>query len=111
MKLIDLEPEFLKLASLTEEKGFQRQETIEGADGIWFVCPACFEKNRGCVGSHHIICWRPHVPQTQTPTPGRWEFVGTKFEDLTLKAGSSSILLKGGCNAHFFIENGNIRMC
>jgi hypothetical protein len=72
------------------------------------------------IGVHGVICWQPHVPQTMPPVPGRWKFMGTGYNDLTLVAGSSSILLtctckpKPGeppckcCKAHFFIKNGNI---
>jgi hypothetical protein len=45
-----------------------------------------------------------------SPKPGRWEFSGTDFHDLTLTAGSSSIFLHAAkCQAHFFITNGEIR--
>jgi len=42
------------------------------------------------------------------PIPGRWEFIGTSFENLSLVAGSSSIQLTSGCMAHFTITNGDI---
>lgn len=78
-----------------------------------FVCPKCFAANdHKRPGVHSIICWDPSVPQTVFPNPGRWELVGDSFENLTLRAGSSSILLTGpGCQAHFFITNGEIQMC
>jgi hypothetical protein len=43
-----------------------------------------------------------------SPTPGRWDFQGTGLQDLTLVAGSSSVLLTGGCRAHFFVRDGEI---
>jgi hypothetical protein len=55
-----------------------------------------------------VLCWQPHVPQTIHPIPGRWRFVGTGYDDLSLVAGSSSIALKSGCKAHFFVRDGNI---
>lgn len=105
MKLTDLEPSFLKM---TSETSHQRDVTFEEADGILFLCPVCFKNNNGSAGTHSVICWRPRVPLTVFPKPGRWEFEGTGYNDLTLVAGSSSILLNGGCNAHFFIKNGEI---
>lgn len=106
MRLLELEPQWLKILG---EKTFQRTElTIDEADGIVFLCPKCFVEKGGPIGTHSIICWRPRVPQDIDPKPGRWEFEGTGFNDLTLVAGSSSILLLGGCNAHFFIRNGGI---
>lgn len=83
-------------------------DDISSADGVMFLCPKCFQANGGSVGTHSIICWRPRVPDDVAPKPGRWELVGTGIDDLTLVAGSSSILLTGGCCAHFFIRNGSI---
>lgn len=105
MKLTDLEPEFLKVI---DEKTRQTVDTIEEADGIDFLCPKCFKDNGGNVGTHHVLCWKPQVPQTVSPKPGRWNMLGKGFDDLTLKAGSSSVVLNGGCCAHFFIREGEI---
>lgn len=81
---------------------------MEEADGVQFLCPLCFLKNRGSVGTHYVICWRPHVDPQIHPKPGRWEFHGRALEDLSLVAGSSSVQLQGGCNAHFFVRNGEV---
>lgn len=108
MKLSELNPVFLKIL---DEKNWQWEGVSKAeADGIMFLCPKCFEAHRGPVGTESVICWRPHVPQTINPVPGRWEMDGTGFDDLTLCAGSSSVLLMGGCNAHFFIRNGEVVM-
>lgn len=88
-----------------------RVDRIDEADGVFFLCPTCFVANRGPVGTHGVLCWRPRVPAGVDPGPGRWEFHGTGLDDLSLVAGSSSVLLRGGCNAHFFVEAGAIRMC
>jgi len=105
MRLSELEPKFLKFI---DETSYQRTDTSEGADGLLFLCPKCFKANHGPVGTHSVLCWSPHIPQSIYPSPGRWEMYGTGYDDLTLVAGSSSILLQGGCNAHFFIKNGEI---
>lgn len=107
MRLSELEPRFLKR---TDDTHFQEVGNKDEADGLHFLCPTCFEKNGNSkVGTHSVVCWEPRVPQSTSPKPGRWEMVGSNFEDLTLVAGSSSIQLNGsGCNAHFFIRNGNI---
>ncbi|HEY1605638.1 MAG TPA: hypothetical protein VGF77_08555 [Allosphingosinicella sp.] len=110
MRLIDLEPQWLKIVDLRTRRrveGIAPQE----ADGILFKCPVCFQANGGSIGTHSIICWQPHVSQDHPPTPGRWSFEGSSFNDLTLVAGSSSILLTRGCKAHFFIRNGGIEVC
>ena len=109
MTLVDLEPQFLKLKTLDVDTGAQIVDRLEDADGIWFSCPKCTQDLGTRVGAHSVICWRPRVPQTITPKPGRWEFSGTGMADLTLRAGSSSILLTSGCRAHFYVEAGNIR--
>lgn len=107
MRLSELEPEFLKDSG----EGHSRMGVSKAeADGIMFLCPVCFAKNNGPVGTHSIICWQPHVDPNRDPKPGRWAFQGTGIGDLTLVAASSSIYLNGGggCQAHFFIRNGNI---
>lgn len=83
--------------------------SLEEADGIWFLCPKCFKDNSGPEGTHAIACWRPRVPQHEHMTgPGRWEFVGSSFEDLSLFSNPTSVKVEGGCNAHFTVEKGNI---
>lgn len=109
MRLAELEPQFLKI---TDENHWRTDTTIAECDGILFLCPVCFKTNNGPIGTHSIICWKPHVPQTQTPGPGRWNMLGDSVESLTLQAGSSSIYLTGtGCGAHFYITNGEIVGC
>lgn len=108
MRLLDLEPQFLKFDA-REPKAYSQTDSVADADGVMFVCPKCFAA-QGRPGSHSVLCWRPHVPKEITPQPGRWDFKGTGYHDLTLVAGSSSVLLLGGCNAHFFVRNGQIVM-
>lgn len=109
MRLTELAPQFLKRE---HDALFTHVGTLGEADGILFVCPKCLQAN-GMVraGVHSVICWNPSVPQTTSPTPGRWSFLGTGVEDLTLVAGSASVHLTGpGCGAHFHITDGEIRM-
>lgn len=111
MKLADLEPMFLKRL---DDRHFQIVATLAEADGLQFVCPKCFNAaGMTRAGVHSIVCWAPSVPQTTSPTPGRWEMLGTGVHDLTLRAGSSSVLLTDpdGCRAHFFVTNGEIVNC
>lgn len=105
MKLSELDPHFL---SRKDDKNFQQVDLIEHADGIRFLCPKCFKKNGGPNGTHSVICWEPHVPQTTSPSPGRWTMNGKGYDDLTLTAPSSSIRLMGGCEWHGFIKNGEV---
>jgi hypothetical protein len=107
MKLTELDPHFLKII---DDHTYHRIDvSITDADGICFLCPKCFIANNGSIGTHSVICWQPHVVQTMRPGPGRWKFLGNGYDDLSLVAVSSSIKLTGGCEAHFFIVNGEIR--
>lgn len=108
MRLADLEAQFVRRV---DDNASQDVHTLAESDGVMFLCPACFAANGGAVGTHSIICWRPRVPQTTSPTPGRWEFEGAGIGDLTLVNGSSSVALTDGCRAHFFVRNGEIVPC
>lgn len=109
MKLTELEPKFLKWE---DDRHFLMTDEIAGADGLEFLCPVCFKANNGPVGTHAIICWTPKVPQSTSPTPGRWNIQGSGYHDLSLVAGSSSVLLNGApCKAHFFVRSGQIEIC
>jgi hypothetical protein len=138
MKLIDLEPQFYRREVRIEKterivgdpliwkpgdpveeiigprEYFVPVDTLAHAQGVDFLCPECFVKNGGSVGTHHVLCWflNRNVPDDATPGPGRWMALGTGYHDLTLGPGSngqSSVqLLGGGCKWHGYIVNGNI---
>lgn len=106
MDLYELEPEFFKIV---DERTHRPVKDIKEADGLTLLCPLCYKNNGNSnIGTHSIMVYQPHVSQAHAPTGGRWKFVGTGLNDLSLVAGSSSILLNGGCRAHFFIRNGVI---
>lgn len=124
MRLTELEPQFVKLDFRTEtwtirkEDGTSAEKTgpreyhvfvdkPSDADGIWFLCPKCFSE-RGKIGCHSVICWSPKVPGNIEPSPGRWNLVGTGYNDLSLIANPTSVKLEGGCNAHFTVSNGQV---
>jgi hypothetical protein len=112
MRLTDLEPFFLQIEE--PRRLYKQVDTLAEAQGVQFLCPKCFVDCGGSVGCHSVICWdaTKGVTPEETPKPGRWQMLGTGLTDLTLRAGSSSVLLTGdGCKAHFFIEAGEIRMC
>lgn len=109
MRLTDLKPQFLKIA---DPKTWEKVSTIAEADGVEFLCPACFKTNNGPIGTHAIVCWRPRVDQSHFPTGGRWNLEGTGLQDLTLVARSASVSLSTApCKAHFFIRKGEIVFC
>ena len=104
----ELEGQFIKVI---DENSWRDVDAIGDADGVIFLCPKCYQDNGGSVGTHSVLCWSPKVPLTITPVPGRWNLTGTGLSDLTLVAGSSSVLLTSGCQAHFFVRNGEIVGC
>ena len=97
------------------EKGWVETGHIPEADGVIFSCPECIRlKGPSGGGVHSIICWRPVVPidPERYTGPGRWEIQATCWEDFTLVAGSSSVLLSSSpCHAHFLVQNGDVALC
>ena len=90
-----------------------RVEAIDQAQGVRFLCPACFAKNGGARGTHMVVCWSRSrgVPDDVDPKPGRWTLHGTGIDDLTLHGDpvghARSVQLHGGCGWHGFVDNGS----
>jgi len=116
IRLTQLEPEFISLSG--DRGSFREVENIGDAQGISFLCPACFEANGGSIGTHSVICWSRSrgVPDHIEPAPGRWAMVGTNFHDLTLNADLPSTARSVDLTAngkfpkewHGFITNGEV---
>lgn len=110
MRLIDLEPSFLKYLG---DGSSQYIDDLNSADGLIFLCPKCLNTNNGKIGTHSIICWfLGKVPEDVAPKPGRWTPSGTCYEDLSfVPPNSPSILLtnENGCKGHWMLENGIFR--
>ena len=73
--------------TLDDETDVELQKIdLPAAQGVMFLCPTCFKKNAGPIGTEHIICWFKDrsVPAEAFPGPGRWVASGSGFEDLTL---------------------------
>lgn len=110
-KLRELEAQLVRMY---DDKGsYEIVEKLEDAQGIDFLCPVCFEKNGGSVGTHHVLCWFAGrgVPDSLTLGPGRWTPSGTGLDDLTFVPGSPprpcSVHLAGpGCGWHGYVVNG-----
>lgn len=118
MKLTELDPQFIRFERVDGRITHTFVDRIEDAQGIEFLCPVCFVKNGGPMGTHGVICWSRSrgAPEDATPGPGRWQMVGAGLHDLTLNgdavgnpgAGARSVQLGGGCEWHGFITNGEV---
>jgi hypothetical protein len=112
MKLTDLEPQLYRYAG---DKSFASVETVAEADSVMFLCPACFAKNAGPIGTHRI---RVDFAGKGVPAevalhnsqgrPVWWNASGNDVRDLTL---TPSILLLHDCEWHGFVTNGGIITC
>jgi hypothetical protein len=84
--------------------------TLAEAQGITFLCPACYAKNCGPVGTHSVLCWFAGrgIADDVDPKPGRWNPTGTGLDDLTFVGpGSFSVWLQEArCAWHGFVSNG-----
>lgn len=100
-----------RLVRHTGSGGFQEVESLADADGLWFLCPLCFERNKGPVGTHSVLCWfHGRVADDLDPKPGRWNPAGTGLADLSFVGpGLTSVLLQSGCKWHGYVEDGHAR--
>lgn len=105
MRLVELDARFLRIVDATHRRVV---DALTDADGVIFLCPKCYAANGGSVGTYSIICWKPGVAPEHLPGPARWPMTGASLADLTL---SPSVLIIGGCAAHFFVRGGAIEMC
>jgi hypothetical protein len=108
MRLVDLDPEWVTYGehgglgrygdmhshvayhpdSLGEVDSPDTSIAMPQADGVMFLCPTCFKKNGGAIGTERVVVWfrdRAAVPADALPGPGRWVATGDSFDDLTLQ--------------------------
>jgi uncharacterized protein DUF6527 len=105
MKLSELEPEFIQYVERDGRVYLHHVSAFGEAHGIYFLCPHCYRKNSGPVGTHGIMVWGEDMgaPDHAHPRPARWKFSGTNFDDLTL---TPSIDVSTSCGWHGWITNG-----
>jgi len=103
MNLRDLDARFLRMS----DKGLRKAATLSEAQGVVFLCPQCFTKNKGKVGTHSVVCWfrGRGVPDDLSPGPGRWDATGTSIDNLTLNPSVS--LPDPGCGWHGWVREGD----
>jgi hypothetical protein len=109
MRLSELEPEWLREGDSRVTMRRMDDATPATAQGLLFLCPVCFKKNNGPVGTHSIIVWFKDrgVAADREPLPGCWAVTGTSFDDLTLQP-SIDISENQPGEGHGFITNGLI---
>lgn len=83
MTLRELEATFLRLT----QNGWMEVGNLASAQGVVLLCPGCFVKNGGSIGTHLLIAFfrDRNVPDNALPGPGRWIASGTSLDDLTLE--------------------------
>jgi hypothetical protein len=97
-----LEPHFLKPVSRLR---YKYTDDIGAAEGMIFLCPACFWSNNGDKKrTHATTIWL-------LPRPRCWGFEGNGYDDLSLKAGRTPVHMIGGCRAHYSIQRGKVDFC
>lgn len=112
MKLTDLDAVFVGMYQKTLITSYQELRSVEGAQGVLFVCPKC--------QNHSILCWFKNprnsqpVPEDAEPKPGRWTFTGDTIDTLTLtpsvdisKVDAQNPASETRCYWHGFIQNGD----
>jgi len=108
MKLIELNPQWKKVDGSDERGGFIMADGFDDAECILILCPLCFQKNKGAEGTHSVFIPNPKMKRDFLGGHARWEMTGNDFNNLTV---NPSVLLKGTCDAHFWIKNGEIITC
>lgn len=123
MRLTELDPRFVRyrkedgheiktFATADTDGSFTVPVPFGEAQGIEFLCPLCFAKNAGPVGTHYcdVTFADRGVPDdlgthNKEGKAVRWTVSGDTFENLTT---TPSILIEGGCGWHGFITNGEV---
>lgn len=113
LRLVDLEPRFVRYETRGAREYLVHTSRLDNAQGMVFLCPSCFEKNGGAVGTHAVeVTFASRGAENhqgshgRDGTPSRWSVSGSSFDDLTL---TPSVDLTPGCAWHGFITNGEIR--
>lgn len=120
MKLIDLEPQFVRYVTQSSEDQFaegrstpaeylHHVNSVAEAQGIMFLCPSCFAKNAGPIVTHAIeVSFANRGVRDRQGShnrenkPSRWNVFGSGYVDLTLKPS-----INCGC-WHGYITNGEL---
>lgn len=113
-RLSELEGTLVRITKRAKDgtvKQYAPVKDLRKAHGVTYLCPVCFHRNGGPVGTEHVLHWftQAKLPAHATPGPGRWNTAGTKLDDLTFVApGSFSVNMIG--HWHGWIENGTVKV-
>lgn len=89
------------------ENGWREVDAIAEGDGLWVLCPRCFRKNAGAIGTHRLLHWfEGKVPDDVGPGPGRWKPHGVGLDDLTFVPGKNSCSVAVGKHFHGYVRAG-----
>jgi hypothetical protein len=116
MKLTELEPQFECYGRRDGHDILRHVDSLEEAQGIQFLCPSCFVRHGGSVGTHWVevsfagrSVEEKQGSHNRDGQPSRWNVSGTGYSDLTT---TPSILIdpaEPACSGwHGFITNGEI---
>lgn len=89
------------------QRSFHRVDTLEEADGVWFICPKCFaaDRHRVKVGFHGKATPGTYGHNSKGE-PVLWTVAGgTSLDDLQL---TPSIQIEGCCNWHGFVGSNGV---
>ena len=88
--LVDLKPEFLIHEWIDGRQINRHTDSLAEATGVFLLCPACFTRNGGPVGTHGLIVTFADrgVPDHlgshgSKGQPTRWQVRGSGLHDLT----------------------------
>lgn len=109
--LAELDARFIVREAPPDGVRYRHVDALELAHGVNFLCPKCYQANKGAVGTHRVTCWFVgKVPADANPGPGRWQPAGAGLADLTFVPvpghEAVSVRITGGCCWHGFIVGG-----
>jgi hypothetical protein len=104
--LVDINPPSMGEIRINSERITMHRQvaTLQEAQGLNLLCPACFENNGGAKGTHPITLYfaRKSVPESsQYPC---WESYGHELDDMSL---SPTVILTS-CSYTGRVQNGSI---
>ncbi len=116
MKLTELEPQFVCYEKRDIGEILRHVDSFTEAQGVQFLCPVCFVRHNGPVGTHYIeVSFAGKGVQDHQGShnregqPSRWNASGTYYNDLTCTPSVVIDPAEPACAGwHGFITNGEV---